>query len=91
MSQNLKERIAVLQKEQDQLKARTQQLQNRYNQEERKFEVRRKIVLGALILKDIETNESLRKYAIRLIASAAERDKKLFDGFFTDTLTSPLN
>ena len=91
MSKNSKEQIAALQKEQEQLKARNQQLQSRLNKEEKTIEVRRKIVLGALVLKDIETNESLRKYAVRLIASASERDKKLFKNYFTDALTNPLN
>jgi hypothetical protein len=78
MSKNLKERIAELQKEQEQLKARAQQLQIKYNAAERKTATHRKVVLGALVLKDIETNETVRKYIIRLLATAAPRDKNLF-------------
>lgn len=59
MSKNLKERIAALQKEQEQLKARAQQLQSQFNEKERKTTDRRKFVVGALVLKDIETNSGL--------------------------------
>lgn len=83
MSKNLKEKIAELQAEQMQLKARKQQLQSQYNSKERKITDRRKYVIGALVLKDIETNESLRKYAGRLLSSATERDKKLFPDLLT--------
>lgn len=78
MSKNLKERIAVLQKEQEQLKARAQQLQSQFNEKERKTTDRRKFVVGALILKDIQTNAGLRNHIIKLLGSAPERDKKLF-------------
>ena len=78
MSQNLRDRIAVLQKEQEQLKARAQKLQNQFNEKERKTTERKKFVIGALVLKDIETNAGLRNHIIKLLGSAPERDKKLF-------------
>ena len=78
MSKNLKERIAVLQKEQEQLKARAQQLQSQFNEKEKKTTDRRKFIVGALVLKDIETNAGLSNYIIKLLGSAPERDKKLF-------------
>lgn len=78
MSKNIKERIAQLQREQDQLKARAQQLQSQFNEKERKTNERRKFVVGALILKDIETNAGLRKHLVQLLVSAPERDKKPF-------------
>ena len=83
MSKNLKEKIAELQAEQIQLKARKQKLQCQYNSKERKITDRRKYVIGALVLKDIETNESLRKYSARLISNATERDKNLFPDLLT--------
>ena len=66
-----------------QLKARKQQLQNQYNSKERKITDRRKYVIGALVLKDIETNESLRKYSAHLISNTTERDKNLFPDLLT--------
>ena len=78
MSKNLKERIAALQKEQEQLKARAQQLQSQFNEKERKTTDRRKFVIGALVLKDIEDNAALRKHIAKLLADSPERDKKLF-------------
>ena len=77
MSKNLKERIAALQKEQEQLKARAQQLQSQFNEKERKTTDRRKFVVGALVLKDIEDNAALRKHIAKLLADSPERDKKL--------------
>lgn len=85
MSKNIKDRIAELQKEQEQLKARTQQLQNKFNASERKVATCKKIVIGALILKDIENNEAVRKYVIRLLGSATERDKILFSELMKTT------
>ena len=78
MSKNLKERIAVLQREQEQLRARAQKLKSQFNEKERKTIDRRKFVAGALILKDIETNAALRNHIIKLLSGSPERDKKLF-------------
>ena len=91
MSKNLKERIAELQKEQEQLKARTQQLQSQFNEKERKTNERRKFVVGALILKDIETNAGLRKHLVQLLASAPERDKKPFPDLLPVAVASSTN
>ncbi|MGB4062094.1 MAG: hypothetical protein WBK26_17990 [Burkholderiaceae bacterium] len=91
MSKNLKERIAELQKEQEQLKARTQQLQSQFNEKERKTNERRKFVVGALILKDIETNVGLRKHLVQLLASAPERDKKPFPDLLPVAVASSTN
>ena len=81
MSNNVKERIAILQKEQQQLKARAQQLQSQFDAKERKTTDRRKFVVGALVLKDIETNAGLRNHIIQLLGSAPERDKNPFPDF----------
>ena len=83
MSKNLKERIAVLQKEQEQLRARAQQLQSQFNEKERKITERRKFVVGALVLKDIETNAAMRNYISKLLSNAPERDKKPFPDLLT--------
>lgn len=91
MSKNLKEKIAELQAEQIQLKARKQQLQSQYNSKERKTTDRRKFVVGALVLKDIETNAALRSHIIKLLGNAPERDKKLFSGLLPITITSQAN
>ena len=91
MSKNLKERIAALQKEQEQLKARAQQLQSQFNEKERKTNERRKFVIGALILKDIETNAGLRNHVIKLLASAPERDKKTFPDLLPAAIATQAN
>jgi Tfp pilus assembly protein PilN len=91
MSKNLKERIAVLQKEQEQLRARAQQLQSQFNEKERKTTQRRKFVVGALVLKDIETNAALRNHLITLLGSAPERDKKPFPDLLPVAVASSTN
>lgn len=91
MSNNLKDRIAALQKEQEQLKARAQKLQSQFNEKERKTTERRKFVVGALVLKDIETNAGLRNHIIKLLASAPERDKKAFPEFCPLPTSAPAN
>lgn len=78
MNKSIKERIAVLQKEQEQLKARAQKLQSEFNEKERKTTNHRKYVVGAIILKDIETNAGLRNHVIKLLTGATKRDKKAF-------------
>lgn len=88
MTKNLKERIAMLQKEQEQLKAKSQQLQNRFNAEERKTTDKRKYIVGGLILKDIETNKALRDYITKCLASSPERTKNLFPEFFAVASTA---
>ena len=91
MSKNLKERIAALQKEQEQLKARAQQLQSQFNEKERKTNERRKFVIGALVLKDIETNSGLRNHIIKLLASAPDRDKKPFSDLLPAAIANQAN
>ena len=91
MSKNLKEKIAVLQAEQMQLKAKKQQLQSQYNSKERKITDRRKYVIGALVLKDIETNAALRNHIIKLLANAPERDKKPFPDLLPVAVASSTN
>lgn len=91
MSKNIKERIAQLQKEQDQLKARAQKLQSQFNEKERKTNERRKFVIGALVLKDIETNAGLRNHLIKLLSSAPERDKKPFPDLLPNAVASQAN
>lgn len=91
MNRNLKERIVVLQNEQLQAKARLQQLRSRENKEERKNSDRRKYVLGALVLRDIETSPAFRNYIIKLLSSASERDKKPFTDLLTGTPATASN
>lgn len=91
MSRDLKERIAALQKEQEQLRARAQQLQSQYNTQERKTNDRRKYVIGAIVLKDIENNDGLRNYLVKVLASAAERDKALFQDLLIAKPTTQSN
>lgn len=91
MSKNLKERIAGLEAEQMQLKARAQKLQSQFNEKERKSTERRKFVVGALILKEIETNAGLRNHLIKLLSNAPERDKKPFPDLLPVVIATPTN
>lgn len=88
MNKSIQERIAALQREQEQLKERAQKLQSQFNEKERKTTDRRKFVVGALILKDIETNASLRNHLIKLLGVAPERDKRLFVELMSQPLKS---
>ncbi len=85
MSNNLKDRIAALQKEQEQLKARAQKLQSQFNEKTRKADERRKYVIGHIVLKDIEQNFGLRKHIAKLLADSPARDKKLFPDLLNST------
>ena len=91
MSKNLKERIAGLEAEQMQLKARAQKLQSQFNEKERKNTDRRKYIVGALVLKDIETSAALRNHIIKLLATAPERDKKPFPELLPAVIATPTN
>ena len=91
MSRNIKERIAQLQKEQEQLKARAQQLQSQFNEKEKNAATRRKYIVGALVLKDIETNAGLRSHISKLLSSAPERDKKPFPDLLPVAVSSSTN
>jgi hypothetical protein len=88
MNKGIQERIAALQKEQEQLKARAQKLQSQFNEKERKTTDRRKFVVGALILKDIETNAGLRNHLIKLLSGAPTRDKKAFPDLLPNEMVS---
>lgn len=88
MNKSIQDRIAALQKEQEQLKAKAQKLQSQFNEKERKTTDRRKFVVGALILKDIETNAGLRNHLIKLLSSAPERDKKPFPDLLPNKMVS---
>lgn len=78
MNKSIQQRIAALQKEQEQLKAREQSLRNKYNAKEKSTNERKRFVIGAIVLKDIEDNAALRKHIANLLAKSPERDKKLF-------------
>lgn len=91
MSNNLKDRIAALQKEQAQLTARAQKLQSQFNEKERKTADRRKYVVGAIILKDIENNGSLRNHLIKLPSGVPERDKKPFPDLLPVAIATQAN
>lgn len=78
MNKSIQERIAALQKEQAQLKAREQKLRSQCDAKAKSTNQRKKFVIGALVLKDIEDNSALRKHIAKLLADSPERDKKLF-------------
>ena len=84
MNTNIEDRIKKLELEKAQLAARHQSLLAKARKTDKNLQTRRKIVLGALLLKDIETNDNSRRYAIRQLANAKPSDKKIF-AYLLDT------
>lgn len=78
MNISIQERIAALQKLRAQLKAREQKLRSQCDAKAKSANERKKFVIGALVLKDIEDNAALRKHIAKLLADSPDRDKKLF-------------
>lgn len=75
---DIKTRIEKIEKEKKQLATRQQQLQAIMNKKKKNEETRRKIFLGALILKEFEKNKGLQTYVVGLLKNLIERDRELF-------------
>ena len=75
---DIKTKIDKIETEKKQLATRQQQLQAMMNKKKKNEDARRKIILGALILKELEKNKGLKNYVLGLVESLSERDKKLF-------------
>ena len=77
--EEIKSRIEKLEIEKKQLDKRQQNLESLMNKKKKDEDTRRKIILGALILKELERNKGLKNYVLGLVESLSERDKKLFE------------
>jgi hypothetical protein len=91
MNKTIQQRIAALQKEQEQLKAREQSLRDKFDAKEKSTNERKKFVIGAIVLKDIEDNTALRKHIANLLSKSPERDKKLFPDLLPPPAASTTN
>ena len=78
-SEEIKSRIEKLEIEKKQLDKRQQNLEALMNKKKKDEDTRRKIILGSLILKELEKNKGLKNYVLGLFESLSERDKKLFE------------
>ena len=76
---DIKNRIEKLKVEKNQLDKRQRNLEALMNKKKKNEDTRRKIILGALILKELEKNKGLKNYVLGLVESLSERDKKLFE------------
>lgn len=74
------DRLAKLQERRDQLNAQLAALEARAKQTQKKQEDRRKILLGALILADLDNRQELKTYLAERLPEFLVRseDKKLF-------------
>ena len=61
-----------------QLDTRQQNLESLMNKKKKDEDTRRKIVLGALILKELDKKEGLRTYVVSLLKNLREGDGELF-------------
>ncbi len=77
-SEEIKSRIEKLEIEKKQLDKRQQNLEALMNKKKKDEDTRRKIILGAIILAELEKKENLRKYVVGLLSTLRERDKELF-------------
>ena len=77
-SEEIKSRIEKLEIEKKQLDKRQQNLESLMNKKKKDEDTRRKIILGALILKELEKNKGLQNYVVGLLNTLGERDKVLF-------------
>ena len=78
-SEEIKSRIEKLEIEKKHLDKRQRNLEALMNEKKKSEDTRRKIILGSLILKELEKNKGLKKYVLGLVESLSERDKKLFE------------
>ena len=76
---DIKNRIEKLKIDKSQLDKRQRNLEALMNKKKKNEDTRKKIILGALILKELEKNKGLKNYVLGLVESLSERDKKLFE------------
>ena len=77
-SEEIESRIEKLEIEKKQLDKRQQNLESLMNKKKKDEDTRRKIVLGALILKELDKKEGLRTYVVSLLKNLREGDGELF-------------
>ena len=76
--EEIKSRIEKLEIEKKQLDKRQRNLEALMNEKKKSEDTRRKIILGSLILKELEKNKGLQNYVVGLLNTLGERDKVLF-------------
>lgn len=77
------EQLADLEKKKEQLAARIATVSARAKQRERKDDDRRRILLGSILLADLDTRPGLADYAkTRLPDVMLEKDRRLFPALF---------
>ena len=84
-SDDIKNRIEKIEAEKKQLAKRQQQLQAMMSKKKKDEDTRGKIILGAILIEDMEKKENLRKYVVGLLGTLRERDKELFAEFLTES------
>ena len=77
-SDDIKNRIEKLEIEKKQLDTRQRNLSAIMNKKKKDEDTRRKIILGALILKELDKKEGLRTYVVGLLKNLREGDRELF-------------
>ena len=75
---DIKNRIEKLKVEKNQLDKRQRNLEALMNKRKKNEDTRRKIILGALILKELDKKEGLRTYVVSLLKNLREGDGELF-------------
>ena len=75
---DIKNRIEKLKVEKNQLDKRQRNLEALMNKKKKNEDTRRKIILGALILKELDKKEGLRTYVVSLLKNLREGDRELF-------------
>ncbi len=77
--QTPEQKIAALEKQQSQLKARIAKEKSKVSQANRKLDTRRKIVAGAIALENMEHDENFKNVMEGLLKRhVADKDKALF-------------
>ena len=80
MAKDINEKLQKLKQKREVLNARIQQIEARENTLERKYETRRKILVGALFLDEYRKNDNMSEL-VKKMDKYLERgsDRKLFD------------
>lgn len=75
---NLKKQLAELDSEKKQLANRRKTLTSDIAKKKKDNEKRKKFIVGAIILKELDKKEGLRTYVVGLLKNLREGDRELF-------------
>jgi len=84
IKQSRLDKIAAIDKKIAVLEARKQRLEAFVKTNDRKLDTRRKIIIGAAVLKLASEDDSFKKMVLNIIDSLSERDQQLFEGYFNN-------